>query len=129
MESQKYLVNVEMRQMGLENIDGKELKEYLDERIRGDGDMMRRVVCRLRLQGNKKRLIRCWNSWVEKIKLRRMAQESLGRVIELSDCFSKYWSRWKKTNMNSSTSLRAFSRNELIQKHNQLGKLSDLYRK
>ena len=111
MESQKYLINMEMRQMALERINGRELKEYLDERVESDAVKMKQVIGRLRLQGAKKRLVvKCWNSWVEKIKLRRMAQEKLGRVVEYNDSVLKYWNRWKRTNNTSETSLITLSR-------------------
>ena len=72
---------------------------------------MKAAICKLRLQGGKKRLIKCWNSWVEKIKYRNLIKNKLQTIIEFTDSSSKLWMRWKRTKVNLTTFPINLSRN------------------
>lgn len=45
---------------------------------------MRKAICRLNLMGGKKKLIKTWNSWIEFIKIKKIAREKLQNVIDIN---------------------------------------------
>lgn len=129
MNDNKTQTKADMNLLLEENIDPEEIKDYMKNKNAKDTNMIKSVVCKLRVIGDKPLLVRAWHSWKEYLSLKANIKKALTKMFTICDGKGKYWNRWKGKDKKFADTLQRESRGNMVGKYSDLVRLLKDYRK
>ncbi|MBS1889671.1 MAG: hypothetical protein JST59_00130 [Actinobacteria bacterium] len=129
MNENKTQTKADMNLLLEENIDPEEIKSYMKNKNAKDTNMIRSVVCKLRVMGDRPLLVRGWHSWKEYLMLKTNIKKALTKMFIICDGKGKYWNRWRGKDEKFVGTLKKESRGNMVSKYHDLVRLLKEYRK